>query len=136
MTGKTVSNKKLNFKDLEDCRKRLSDSIDVTRSQALDALKNNKILSRQFQDAQDKWEKLQIRESELSVKIMSLQLDFLLDTNVNNPMSKIVGATDKLNAAARNIQNFQQFLDSIADVINIFDSLIKAIPNGLIANIP
>ncbi|MBN3869043.1 MAG: hypothetical protein V7L00_05390 [Nostoc sp.] len=135
MTGKAVSDKKLNIDDLKKCREKLSESINISSSQALDAHNHNKISSSDFQEAQKKWEKLEIQESELSGKIMALQLDYLLETNVNSPMSRIVGATDKLNAAATDIRNFQHFLDSIADVINIFDSLIKAIPNGLIANI-
>ena len=136
MSNTAVSNKKLDLDDLKNCRKKLSDLINEIRSKAFDALDDRKISSSEFQDARDNWQMLQIQESRLMGQIMSLELNFLLDTNVDTPLSKIVQATDKLNAAAINIEDFQKFLGAVTDVIEIFASVIKAIQNGLIANIP
>jgi len=136
MTSRAVSNMKLNLDDLKDSRRKLSDSINITRSQAFDALDHHKITSSQFQDAKYNWQMLQIQESQLTGQIISLQLDFLLDTNVNSPLSRIIQATDKLKAATTNIQEFEKFLGSITDVIEIFASVIKAIQNRVIVNIP
>jgi 5'-deoxynucleotidase YfbR-like HD superfamily hydrolase len=135
MTNGAVANTKLSLDDLKACRKELSDSINVTRHEAFEALGDRRISSAEFQDARDYWQQLQIYESKLQGLIMSLQLDFLLDTNVDSPRSRIVQATDKLKTAARRIQEFQNFLAAVADVIEIFAGVIKAIQGGAIANI-
>ena len=123
--------KQLDLDDLKNLRKELSKTINIIREEAFEARETKeeekKITEEQFKEAQNKWQDLQLEEMKLSGLLMSLELDFLLDTNADSPMSKIIKATTKLKEAAKKIKQFQDFLDAVADVIEIFGAVIKAI---------
>lgn len=135
MTNTNEMNKTLNLDELKALRKELSGTIHIIREEAFKAFEEKEIDQSQFQDAKDYWQELQIKESLLMGIIMSSELDFLLDTNINSPMSKIIQATQKLKKAARKIEDFQEFLKTVADVIEVFGVVVKAIQSGGIAPI-
>ena len=67
--------------------------------------------------------------------IASLELDALLKTDKNSPVSKIKKATENLTRATQNIRDILNFLQSIAEVIRIASGIIVAIQTGVIAKI-
>lgn len=66
---------------------------------------------------------------------MNMKLDALLNTDKDSPASKIGIATDNLKKATQKIQDFHNFLQSIAEVTRIATGIILAIQTGVTANI-
>jgi hypothetical protein len=119
-------------------RKNLSSTIEVVKKEAGKARDFHppKISDQQFQQAQVEWGKLETQESTLQGLIMTLELDFLLDTNVDSPKSRIMQATNSLKTAAQRIDNFRSFLSEIGKVVGIFASTINAIKTGGLLTFP
>ncbi|ELS00637.1 hypothetical protein Xen7305DRAFT_00003380 [Xenococcus sp. PCC 7305] len=136
MTNSNNLNKKLSLEDLKSLREELTNTINIIRQEVFKARQDSTISERQFQEARDDWQELQIQENRLTGIIMSLALDSLLDTNVNSPRSKISKAIQKLNNAAKRIEEFNSFLRAVNDTIEVFGAVIKAIQGGLIIPIP
>jgi hypothetical protein len=126
----------LDLDDLKKMRQELFNTIEFVKNEAGNARDNGKINDQQFQQAQVEWGKLETKELELQGLIMALQLDFLLNTNVDSPRSRIIQATERLKTAAQNIEIFGNFLSEIAKVIDIFADTIKAIQTGGILTLP
>jgi IS30 family transposase len=88
-----------------------------------------------YDDAESEFQQLKLQSRKLLGLIMSGKLDALLDTDVDSPASEIGIATNKLRKAAQKLENFLEFLQSIAEVIRIATGLIVAIQTGSIAKI-
>jgi hypothetical protein len=127
---------KLNIGNLKRIRAELTNTINLVRTEANNAFDARKISDSEWQQAKDEWGKLETQESELQGLINSLELEFILDTNVESPRSRILQATNRLEAAARNIDEFGSFLSEIAKVIDIFASTITAIQTGGLLTFP
>lgn len=127
---------KLNIGNLKRIRAELTSTINVVRTEANNAFDTREISDSQWQQAKDEWGKLEILEIELQGLINHLELGFILNTNVESPRSRILQATNRLEAAARNIDEFGSFSSEIAKVINIFASTITAIQTGGLLTLP
>lgn len=127
---------KLNLGNLKKIRAALTNAINVVRTEANAAFDSREISDSEWQQAKDKWGELETDESELQGLINELELEFILDTDVNSPRSRILQATNRLENAARNIDEFGSFLSEIANVINIFASTVKAIQSGGLLTFP
>jgi hypothetical protein len=122
--------------DLVSIRNELTACIAIIRMEAFRAFNDREITDSDFLRAKNKWAMLEVIELELQGEIMNLDLGFILDTSVDSPKLRIIQSTDRLNSAARNIQNISSFLTTVADVIGTFGDIIKAIQTGGILNIP
>lgn len=129
---------KLDLNDLQKMREELSNTIEFIRKEAGKARDFDppKISDRQWQQAKDEWGELETKELELQGEIDKLKLDFLLNTNVDSPRSRIIQATERLKTAAQHIEIFGAFLSEIGKVIGIFADTIKAIQTGGILTLP
>ena len=126
----------MNLGNLKKSRQALTEAINVVRKKANDAFDARKISDSKWQQIKDKWGELETKESELQGLLNQLELDFLLNTNVESPRSRILQATNRLENAARNIDEFGSFLSEIANVINIFTNIVQAITTGGVLTFP
>ncbi len=125
----------LTLNNLKIIRQDLGDAIDVIRNKALEAYESRKISRSNLLKAKNEWGKLENSYIELAGLIMNKELDFILDTDVESPHSRIIQATNSLENAAQRIDNFASFLSEIGRVLGIFTSITKAISTGGILNI-
>ena len=129
-------NNSLDLNDLKKIRDALSAAINETRSAGFKAFENKEISRSEFFQASQKWGDLETKEFMLQGLIMSLELGYILNSNVNSPGSRIQAATKRLENAAQQIKNFGSFLSAIATVINIVGSVVTAIQTGGILKLP
>ena len=120
----------LKLDDLKKIRQELEKLINTIREEVSDAFDMGEISTQQFLRAKDKWGDLETIELELQGYIDHKELDFILNTNVDSPYSRILQATNRLKNSARNIDNFNNFLSDVTEVLNIFTSTVQAVQVG------
>ena len=118
---------KLTKDDLIECRDALSDVIEVIHKAKNKALTDGTIELDQYFEIQTEQLALENQENRLNVKIIALGLEDLLSTDVTSPKSRIIAATEKLEEATSDLKEFKRFLDTIADVIRLFATIVTAI---------
>lgn len=118
---------KLSKNDLVECRDALADVIEVIHKAKNKALTDGTIELDQYFEIQTEQLALENQENRLNVKIIALGLEDLLSTDVTSPKSRIIAATEKLEEATNDLKEFKRFLDTIADVIRLFATIVKAI---------
>jgi hypothetical protein len=122
--------------DLKSVAKDLTNGINFIRSQSFDALSEGIINNEEFLRLKDEWGKLEICELEFRSLIAKLQLDYILNTNILNPRSRIEKATNELKAASEKIDEVGAVISEFAKVISMFAKLILAIKTGGIFSFP
>ncbi|KST69010.1 hypothetical protein [Mastigocoleus testarum] len=120
----------LKLDDLKKIRQELTKLINIIRAEVSDAFDMGEISTQQWLRARDKWGDLETIELELQGYIDYIELDFILNTNVDSPYSRILQATNSLKNSARNIDNFNNFLSDVTEVLNIFTSTVRAFQTG------
>lgn len=125
----------LKLDDLKKICQELTKLINTIREEVSDAFDMGEISTQQFLRAKDKWGDLETIELELQGYIDHTELDFILNTNVDSPYSRILQATNRLKNSARNINNFNNFLSDVTEVLNIFTSTVQAVKTGGIINL-
>ena len=121
----------LNLGNLKKIRQALTKAINVVREEVNDAFDLGEISVQEWQQAKDGWGKLETIESKIQALINGKELDFILDTNIESPRSRILQATNKLENAAQNIDNFGKLLSEIANIFNILTNIINATQMGV-----
>ena len=119
---------KLDLDHLKEIRKAVTKAINTVRTETLNAYSRKKISREQLVEAKDKWDELETKEIELQGSINSEELEMILDTSVENPVSRILQATHELEKAAQQNNNFSQLLSKISDVTQTIANIIKIIP--------
>lgn len=126
----------LTVMELKACRQKLSEAVQAIRDEKFQALDSGKINLREFREIRDEQLELESLENRLTILVMDLQLDFLLNTDVDDsPGSRIVAATDKLVAAAKKLEEFDKFLQITAQIINLFSAIIIGVSAPSVASI-
>ena len=120
----------LKLDDLKKICQELTKLINTIREEVSDAFDMGEISTQQFLRAKDKWGDLETIELELQGYIDHTELDFILNTNVDSPYSRILQATNRLKNSARNINNFNNFLSDVTEVLNIFTSTVQTVQTG------
>jgi hypothetical protein len=118
---------KLTKDDLIKCRDALADVIEVIHKAKNKALTDGTIELDQYFEIQTEQLALENQESRLNVRIIAMGLNDLLSTDVTSPKSRIIAATEKLEEATNDLKEFKRFLDTIADVIRLFTTIVTAI---------
>ncbi|MBW4515042.1 MAG: hypothetical protein KME11_07445 [Timaviella obliquedivisa GSE-PSE-MK23-08B] len=128
--------KDITIGELEEWRKQVLEAYKEGSNQVETAFfKHKKISWQQKRDAEGELQKLKLLAAQLLGLIASRRLDDLLSTDVDSPASRIGIATDKLKVAAQRVDKFLEFLQVVADVIQIASGLVVAIQTGAIAQI-
>lgn len=135
MTHGTSNSKKLTVDQLKVFRAEISQVYDEGMNKAEKEFERGSLPQSQFDDAVAEFQKLKLQSTRLLGLIMQMKLGALLDTDVDSPASRIGKAIDRLNKASQKIQDFLNFLQSIAEVIRIASGLIIAIQTGTIAKL-
>jgi hypothetical protein len=140
MTPGIPTTKQLTLDDLKSIRLEISQRYEEGMNIAekrfqLGSSTPGSLTQSQFDDAVGELQKLKLQSTKLLGLIMSMKLDFLLDTNKDSPASKIAVATENLKKATQKIEDFLDFLQRIAEVIRIAAGIIIAIQSGAIAKI-
>ncbi len=120
----------LNKDNLREISNELTSTIAAIKEKALIAVDNEEISDSQFQQARDEYARLETQEIELQGLINSLELEFILNTSAESPLSQILQATEGLKSAEMKIDEFDSFSSNITEVINIVASTITAIQMG------
>jgi hypothetical protein len=131
----TRDSKKLTADQIKTFRLELLKAYQEGSNQAEEQFQRGKLSQTQFVDAVEELQKLKLQSTKLLALLMSMELNGLLETNSDSPATRISKATDRLNLAARQIENFMEFLQSIADVIRITSGIIVAMQTGMVAKI-
>jgi len=127
---------KLSIANLSRLLNELTNLIKIIKDEATEARAAREISSSEFIQVKDEWGKLETLQLRLKGLIDSQSLDYLLDTNVDSPRSRILQATERLKDATRNIDNIGAFLSSVADVISIFGNIAAVISSGGLLTLP
>jgi glutathionylspermidine synthase len=117
-----------NEQKLEDIYEAVTKAIDVARVKADNALNSGKISESEWQEAKDKWGRLEITQLEIKGIMIDEELKKkLLKNNPDSPISKIEQATNRLDKSAGKINDFNNFLSEIDKALKIVGSTIKFI---------
>jgi hypothetical protein len=135
MAAQTPSNKQLTITDLRTFRVEILKAYTEGTNKAEEEFEKGNLSQSQFNTAANQLQKLKIQATELLGLIMASELDALLNTTLDSPATKIGIATKNLQDASQKIQNFLDFLQSIAEVVRITAGLIVALQTGSTANI-
>jgi hypothetical protein len=135
MTQGISNSKKLTLDQLKAFRAEIEQVYVEGMNKVQQEFQRGTLTQNQYDDAESEFQQLKLQSKKLLGLIMSGKLDALLDTDVDSPASKIGIATNKLSKAAQKLDNFLEFLQSIAEVIRIATGLIVAIQTGSIAKI-
>lgn len=127
--------KNITIGELKEWRKQVLKAYTESSNQVEIAFEEKKISRGQMLNAVGELQRLKLLTAHLLALIGGKKLDDLLSTDVNSPASRIGIATNKLTAAAQKIENFLEFLQVIADVIQIVSGIVIAIQTGAIAKI-
>jgi hypothetical protein len=127
--------KDITIGELKEWRKQVLKAYEEGSNQVEKAFEEKKISRGQMLNAVGELQRLKLLAAQLLGLIGSKQLDDLLSTDVDSPASRIGIATNKLMAAAQRIENFLEFLQVIADVIQIVSGVVVALQTGAIAKI-
>ncbi len=135
MVPGTSATKQLTRDEIKAFRLEIDTAYTEGMNKVEKAFEQGSLTQSRFDDAVGQLQRLKLLSTKLLGLIISGQLGALLDTNKDSPASKIRIATDNLKNATQNIQNFLDFLQSIAEVIRIASGIILAIQTGVIAKI-
>lgn len=127
--------KAITIGQLKEWRKQVLKAYEEGSNQVETAFEEKKISRGQMLNAVGELQRLKLLAAQLLGLIGGRQLDDLLSTDVDSPASRIGIATNKLMAAAQRIEKFLEFLQVIADVIQIVSSMVTALQTGAIAKI-
>jgi hypothetical protein len=135
MTTQSSTEKQLSIEDLKSFRADILQLYNDGMNKLEDSFQQGTTTQSQFDHAVEEFQKLKIQATKLLGLIINMSLDTLLDTNTDNPVTKIRAATKSLQKATQNINIFLDFLQKIAEVIRIAAGIIVAIQTGSIAKL-
>jgi uncharacterized protein (DUF342 family) len=130
-----MGSKDLTIGELKDWRKQVLKAYDEGSNRAEIAFEEKKISRGQMLNAIGELQRLKLQAVQLLGLIASKSLDELLPTDVDSPLTRISKATEQLLNAAQKIEDFLNFLESIADVLRIVGGIVTALQTGTIARI-
>jgi hypothetical protein len=130
-----MGSKDLTIGELKDWRKQVLKAYDEGSNRAEIAFEEKKISRGQMLNAIGELQRLKLQAVQLLGLIASKALDELLPTDVDSPLTRISKATEQLLNAAQKIEDFLNFLESIADVLRIVGGIVTALQTGTIAKI-
>jgi uncharacterized protein (DUF342 family) len=130
-----MGSKDLTIGELKDWRKQVLKAYDEGSNRAEIAFEEKKISRGQMLNAIGELQRLKLQAVQLLGLIASKSLDELLPTDVDSPLTRISKATEQLLNAAQKIEDFLNFLESIADVLRIVGGIVTALQTGAIARI-
>jgi uncharacterized protein (DUF342 family) len=130
-----MGSKDLTIGELKDWRKQVLKAYDEGSNRAEIAFEEKKISRGQMLNAIGELQRLKLQAVQLLGLIASKALDELLPTDVDSPLTRISKATEQLLNAAQKIEDFLNFLESIADVLRIVGGIVTALQTGTIARI-
>jgi uncharacterized protein (DUF342 family) len=130
-----MGTKDLTIGELKDWRKQVLKAYDEGSNRAEIAFEEKKISRGQMLNAIGELQRLKLQAVQLLGLIASKSLDELLPTDVDSPLTRISKATEQLLNAAQKIEDFLNFLESIADVLRIVGGIVTALQTGAIARI-
>ena len=125
----------LTIDDLKNFRIEINQIYNDAMNNAEKEFERGKLSQSQFDDATTELQRLKLQSTKLLGLIMGMSLEQLLNTDIDSPSTKIKIAADKLKEASQKIQNFLDFLQSVAEVIRIASGIILAIQTGAIVKI-
>jgi Mg2+ and Co2+ transporter CorA len=130
-----MGSKDLTIGQLKDWRKKVLEAYNEGSNRAESAFEEKKISRGQMLNAIGELQRLKLQAAQLLGLIASKTLDELLTTDIDSPLTRITKATDQLLNAAQRIEDFLNFLESIADVLRIVGGIVTALQTGAIARI-
>jgi uncharacterized protein (DUF342 family) len=130
-----MGSKDLTIGEIKDWRKQVLKAYNEGSNRAEIAFEEKKISRGQMLNAIGELQRLKLQAVQLLGLIASKALDELLPTDVESPLTRISKATEQLLNAAQKIEDFLNFLESIADVLRIVGGIVTALQTGAIARI-
>jgi Mg2+ and Co2+ transporter CorA len=130
-----MGSKDLTIGEIKDWRKQVLKAYEEGSNRAESAFEEKKISRGQMLNAIGELQRLKLQAAQLLGLIASKALDDLLATDVDSPLTRISTATEQLLKAAQTIEDFLNFLESIADVLRIVGGIVTALQTGAIARI-
>jgi hypothetical protein len=130
-----MSGKDITIGELKEWRKKVLEAYNTGSNSIETAFEAKKISRGQMLDGVGELQRLKLQAVKILALIGSRELDELLATDSNSPATRIGQSVDRLNAAAARIDNFLNFLESIADVLRIAGGVVTALQTGVIARI-